>query len=114
MNRAEKRRRIKQGLSVAHEPVINMKTSDIKRLKENATNDAIDVAFLLMLGIPVMVIHDYYPQLMRKEVDGKSREERFADMCLDLYDSFDKGYITLEDFHQCLWEEAGIKIGKKE
>ena len=81
--------------------------------KKQAANDAADIAFLLMLAIPIMVIHDKYPQLMRREVDGKSRAERFADLCLDLYDSFEKGYATLDDLAQCLWEEAGIKLEKK-
>ena len=68
---------------------------------------------VLKLCIPVMVIHDKYPQLMRREVDGKPRAERFADLCLDLYDSFNRGYITLDDLADCLWEEAGIKLIKK-
>ena len=106
MNRAERRRTGKKG----HEPVINIKTSDINQIKENAIMEASNKAFFLMLAIPVMVIHDKYPQLMRRDVEGKSRAERFANLCIDLYDSFDRGYITLEDFHQCLWEEAGIKI----
>lgn len=42
-----------------------------------------------------------------------NRAERFADLCLDLYDSFNKGYVTLDDLSQCLWEEAGIKLEKK-
>lgn len=82
-------------------------------MKVDATNTAADTAFFLMLAIPVMVIHDKYPQIMRKMVDGKSREERFADLCLDLYDSFNKGYVTLDDLAECLWEEAGIKLEKK-
>lgn len=113
MNRAERRRRQKQGLPIVKEPVVNMKVSDIQQIKTQATNTAADTAFFLMLAIPVMVIHDKYPQLMRREVDGKSRAERFADLCLDLYDSFNKGYVTLDDLSQCLWEEAGIKIERK-
>ena len=113
MNRAERRRRQKQGLPIVKEPVLNMKVSDIQQIKTQATNTAADTAFFLMLAIPVMVIHDKYPQLMRREVDGKSRAERFADLCLDLYDSFNKGYVTLDDLSQCLWEEAGIKIERK-
>lgn len=113
MNRAERRKAMKQGISVPKEPVLNVKSSDLTRIKQNATTQAIDTAFLLMLAIPVMVIHDKYPQLMRREVDGKPRAERFADLCLDLYDSFEKGYVTLEDLSQCLWEEAGIKFTKK-
>lgn len=106
MNRAERRRVGKKG----HEPVINIKTSDINQIKENAIMEASNKAFFLMLAIPVMVIHDKYPQLMRKEVDGKSREERFVELCIDLYDSFERDFITVDDLHQCLWEESGIKI----
>lgn len=82
-------------------------------MKKQATVTAADTAFFLMLAIPVMVIHDKYPQIMRRVVDGKSREERFADLCVDLYDSFNKGYVTLDDLAECLWEEAGIKLEKK-
>ena len=107
MNRAERRR---LGKSKSHEPVINIKSSDIDNIKKQASKDAADIAFQLMLAIPVMVLHDKYSLLMKKEVDGKSREERFTELCLDLYDSFEKGYVTLDDLHKCLWEEAGIKF----
>lgn len=113
MNRAERRRRQKQGLPTVKEPVLNIKASDIESMKKQATMTAADTAFFLMLAIPVMVIHDKYPQIMRRIVDGKSREERFADLCLDLYDSFNKGHVTLDDLAECLWEEAGIKLEKK-
>lgn len=87
-----------------------MKSSDVLTIKKDAVNEAVDTAFILMLGIPVMILHDKYSLLMKKEVDGKSRTERFADLCLDLYDSYNKGYLTLDDIHQYLWEEAGIKL----
>ena len=113
MNRAERRRRQKQGLPIVKEPVLNMKVNDIQQIKTQATNTAADTAFFLMLAIPVMVIHDKYPQLMRREVDGKPRAERFADLCLGLYDGFNEGYGTLDDLSRWLWEEAGIKLEKK-
>ena len=115
MNRSERRKLQKRGKIIPKEPVINFKARDISQIPKESTTKAIDTAFILMLGIPVMVMHDKYSQLMKREVDGKSRTERFADLCLDLYDSFDKGYLTLDDIHQCLWEEGGIKlIDKKE
>jgi hypothetical protein len=113
MNRAERRRRQREGLSTIKEPVLNIKASDIQRIKQDATDTAASSAFFLMLAIPVMVIRDKYPQIMKRKVDGKSREERFADLCLDLYDDFNKGQITLDDLKKCLWEEAGIKLEKK-
>lgn len=75
MNRAERRRRQKQGLPIVKEPVLNMKVSDIQQIKTQATNTAADTAFFLMLAIPVMVIHDKYPQLMRRERLTESREQ---------------------------------------
>lgn len=95
------------------ESILNIKASDIENMKKQAATTAIDTAFFLMLSIPVMVIHDKYGKIMRKNVGGKSREERFADLCIDLYDSLSKGYVTLDDLAECLWEEAGIKLKKK-
>ena len=107
MNRAERRR---LNRADEREPVISVRRSDINAIKEVATNAAIDKAFILMLAIPTMILHDKYSQLMRKEKEGKSREKRFVDLCLDLYDSYKKGYVTLDDLNKCLWEEAGIRL----
>lgn len=113
MNRSQRRKLQKQGVAVTKEPVINIKSSDVTAMKVDATNKAVDLAFFLMLAIPVMVIHDKYPKIMKRVEDGKPREERFADLCLDLYDSFQKGYVSIEDLQKCLWEEAGVKIERK-
>lgn len=105
MNRAERRRMQKQGLPVKKEPVINVKAADVQQIKKQATVEAADRAFLLMFGLPLLVLHD-------KWGFGKVRGERFIEQVLDLYDSFEKGYISLDDIHQVLWEEGGIKIQK--
>lgn len=109
MNRAERRR-----LGAKKESVINIKASDVENIKRKATNDAVNIAFFMMLAIPVMILHDKYSQITRKEVDGKKREERFTDMCMDLYNSVEKGYVSINDLSKCLWEEAGVKFFKKE
>lgn len=108
MNRAERRRMDKQ--ATKKEVAYNVKASEIKAFKNEITNDVTDTAIQLMLGIPVMVLHDHFGELIRKEKDGKGREERFTDMCLELYDSFEKGFVTMEDLHKCLKEECGIEI----
>ena len=56
-----------------------------------------------MLGLPVMVLHDKFGF-------GPVRCERFTDAVLELYDSFEKGYVSLEDIHKTLKEETGITI----
>ena len=103
VNRAERRKSQKKGQAVLKEPVINIKYSDIQKIKKEAAKEAGEIALLLMLSIPVTVLHD-------KWGFGKVRIERFTDQVLDLYDSFEKDYVTLEDLKQCLLEEAGITI----
>lgn len=106
MNRAERRKAEKAGLPVKKEPVVNIKASDVQKMKLDASKEAAEKAFLLMLGLPVMALHDKFGF-------GPVRCERFTDAVLDLYDSFDKGYITLEDIHRTLKEESGITIERK-
>lgn len=106
MNRAERR---KAGVKTP-EKTYTLNESQIKRLKDDAVKEAIDTAFIYMLGLPVMIIHDKYPQIMKKVVDGKGREERFTDLLLDLYDSVNKGYVSFEDLKDCLKDECGIEI----
>lgn len=102
-------KRVKKG---AGEPLIALTARDIENIKNQVAEEAVDKAFLLMLSIPVMIMHDKYPQLMKREVNGKPRVERFAELCLDLYDSFEQGYVTLDDLNKCLKEEAGITLIK--
>lgn len=108
MNREERRRKGIKG----KEPVINIKVSDIEKMKSDAVKEASNLAFKLMLSIPVMVLHDNYGKLNRLNVDGKTREERFAEMVLDLYNSFEKGDVTLDDLMQCLKDETGMTFEK--
>ena len=108
MNRAERR---KNGIK-GKEPVINVKVEDIDRLKADAVKEAVTYAFKLLVAIPVMVLHDNYGKLNRLMVDGKTREERFAEMILDLYDSYEKGYVTMNDLMECLKDETGMTFEK--
>lgn len=107
MNRAE-RRKNKDFTPVAF-PYVDRKNAE----REKVVSDAVDTAFILTLAIPVMVLHDHYPELMRKEVNGKTREERFTDLCLDLYDTVAKDYVGLEELKETLYKEAGIRIEKR-
>lgn len=59
-----------------------------------------------MLGIPVMVLHDQFGF-------GRKRLEKFTDATLELYDSFEKDYITLDDLIQTIYEETSVKIEKR-
>lgn len=102
-------RKMRRSMNITKkEKVYTVTESQIRSLKQDATKEAVDEAFFLMLAIPVMVIHDKYSKLMPKVVDGKSRAERFAEMCLDLYDSYEKDYVSIDDLKRCLKEETGM------
>ena len=79
---------------------------EAEKLAAHAKNEAVSRLFEELIAIPVMVIHDHFGELMKK--DG--REERFAEMCLELYDTVEKGYVTPAELRQCLFEEAGVRF----
>lgn len=39
--------------------------------------------------------------------------EKFTDEVFELYDSYEKDYITLDDLIQTIYQETGVKIEKK-
>lgn len=102
MNREQRR---KAGIK-RKEPVINVRFADIEAMKQQATQKGVDTAFLLMLAIPTMIIHDKFGQLMKR--DG--REELFVNLCLELYEMYKEGYVDITDLHKVLETEAGVKI----
>ncbi len=77
--------------------------AEIDKIKKDAAEKAIDIAMTLMLGLPVMVLHDKYGF---REV----RLKRFIDQVHELYDSYEKGLLTLKDIHDTLLEDVGITI----
>lgn len=104
MSRAEQRRAMR-----VKNPTYTLTQAQINQIKADTMEEASARAFFLMLSIPVMVLHDKFGQLMRK--DG--RTERFIELCLDLYDSFEKGYVTLDDLKTTLRTETGFTMEKE-
>ena len=102
MNRAERR---KAGVK-KRVPTYNMNTQQIQTLKEDVAQEATERAFILMLGIPAMVLRDHFRF-------GRKRMEKFTDEVFELYDSYEKDYITLDDLIQTIYQETGVKIEKK-
>lgn len=103
MNRAQRRRQKKYGVKV---PTLNMSLENLNEIKEDSTKKGVETAFKLMLALPVMVLHTKYGW------GGKKRLPEFVNYVLDLYDSYERGYLTLKDIEDCLWEEAGIKLDR--
>lgn len=104
MNRAERRRMGRE--SATADPIITMRRSELERLKYSIADKAAAQTFLLMLSIPATIIHRNFAELMRRE----GREERFVDLCLQMYERFEMGVIKLEDVRDQFERETGIKI----
>ena len=108
MNRKQRRLAKKKGLQVAPEPVFNMKQSDIKKIKQEATEQAVDTAMTLLLGIPIKVLKEKYGWGMKK------RLPEFCQAMLDTYDEFSRGDLTLEEFAELMYQECGVKFKMRE
>lgn len=87
-------------------PTYNLTWEQIQQIKKDAAKHAVGELAMLTLGIPVMYMMD-------KEGWGKVRLNRMVDGMLELMDSYEKGYLTLEDVQKVLWDEGGTKIEKK-
>lgn len=94
----------------AKTPTYNLNPEQIQKIKDDAARRAIETSFIMTLGIPVLMLKDHFGQLIRKTVDGKSREERFAEYCLEFYRQFTAGYYTLDDIEKVLKQECGIRV----
>lgn len=89
MGRAEIRRKERDKEKTNR--VYNYTQKDLNRIKSEMVEIVASEFLEAVFGISIMVLHDRFGQLMKKEVNGKCREERFFDYCIDLYDSFEKG-----------------------
>ena len=102
MNRTERRRNKDK-----NKPAVRMLTDDqIEQIKRAATDAAVDRMFVLMMGIPLLVLRD-------KHGFGKFRLGKFADHCYDWYKSVRDGDVGLDEIVKVLEDEAGYKLLKK-
>lgn len=81
----------------------NLTWKQIEDIKAKATSDAMDFAFKQMMLLPLMVLRDKYGY-------GAKRLEEFIDNVADMLDSYNRGYLDLNDIEQTLKEETGIEV----
>lgn len=88
-------------------PTYNFTWEQIQQMKKDAAKEAVSEVIELTLGIPAMVLKDKYGF-------GKKRLPEALDHMVDLYESYEMGYLTLQDIRKSLWEEGGYKIEKRD
>ena len=93
----------KKGKTPTYNFTLEQINAMMAKAKEDAVKEAVGALIELMLGLPIMILHD-------KHGWGKTRNSRLVDDVMNLYDSYEKGYLTLEDVREVLWEEAETRI----
>lgn len=119
MNRAERRR---QERGANKKPAIynltqaqldkivrNRIQEDIKRVKQEATDEAINTAMLLLLTLPLEVLMDHY----WKKTYAK-RIPEFTDKVLEYYSKWQDGELDMEKLKEDLWEYGGVSLEERE
>lgn len=104
MNRAERRRAEKQAKK-DKVTTYNLTQEQINQIKQEASKEAIDTAFTLMLALPLEVLKEKY-----WAKSAKRRLPEFVDDVLSLYENWDTGLLTIEEMREDLWEYGGIKL----
>jgi len=80
-------------------PTVQLKQSDINKLKKDATNIGIKYATIL-----------FFTVMRDKEGYGVKRLKRIYDATGELADSVSKGYVNFKELENTLFLEANIKI----
>ena len=108
MTRAERRRTARA--SDKRESVFFLTNERLADIKQKAEERGFQKAVAALIYAPIMVIEGHFPELMRKEVDGKSRVERFADMLYLQLRCVQDQDVSVEDLRKYLKEQYGIEI----
>ena len=80
--------------------------AELETIKEQVREEAVNTAVTLMLALPMEVLigEGYWAK------SAKKRIPKFLDDVVSLYDSWNKGTLTMEELRQDLWEYGGIKL----
>lgn len=79
--------------------------AEVENIRKQARDEAVDTALTLMLALPLEVLKDKY-----WVKTAKRRLPKFMDNVLSLYDSWNRGVLTIEELREDLWNYGGIKL----
>ena len=105
MNR-HARRRLEHEMEKRKTTVYTLTQEQIDQIKKDAIADATNVAFTLMLALPLEVLtgDGYWKKTCKR------RCPKFLNDLLNLYDSWEKGVLSMDELRKDLWEIGGIKL----
>lgn len=78
---------------------------ELKRVKKEATEDAVNTAMILLLTLPLEVLMDYYwPKSYAKRIP------KFTDRVIEYYERWQNGELDMEKLKEDLWNYGGVKL----
>ena len=119
-NRAQRRALQKQGVKVEkpktytftkeglEKYVKDAFAGELRRVKDEATNDAVNQAMILLLTLPLEVLMDHYWQKSYRQ-----RIPKFTELVLEYYERWQNGEIDLDELKADLWEYGGVRFEER-
>lgn len=75
------------------------------RIKQEATDDAVNTAMVLLLTLPLEVLMDHYwTKTYAKRIP------RFTELVLEYYERWQNGELDMDKLKEDLWEYGGVKL----
>ncbi len=81
----------------------------IAEVKQQATEEAIDAALVLLLTLPLEVLMDYYwPKSYAKRIP------EFTNHVLEYYNMWQNGELDMDKLKEDLWEYGGVRLERNQ
>lgn len=78
---------------------------ELERIKQEATDDAVNTAMVLLLTLPLEVLMDHYwTKTYAKRIP------RFTELVLEYYERWQNGELDMDKLKKDLWEYGGVKL----
>ena len=79
--------------------------NELERVRQKATEDAVNTAMVLLLTLPLEVLMDYYwPKTYARRIP------EFTNHVLDYYERWQNGELDMEKLKEDLWEFGGVRL----
>lgn len=78
---------------------------ELGQIKQEATDDAVNTAMVLLLTLPLEVLMDYY-----WTKSYAKRIPKFTERVLEYYEMWQKGELDMDELKEDLWKYGGVKL----
>lgn len=82
---------------------------ELERIKQEAMDDVINTAMVLLLTLPLEVLMDHY-----WTKSYAKRIPKFTELVLEYYERWQNGELDMEKLKEDLWEYGGVKLVESE